>query len=219
MSEPSTPDPLASAPVAAIAQIIPGIDNETLVKLAGLFASTSAASTAEAVALALAKLNRRKVTAGEYDPKSSYHPSKAKRKFLTRVCLDNGTPINEDTLFDREVELLNQITRPGRYINRRVEVVIVEAGPDNTFVDIRRRNKTPDQRNELRAVVRTLGELLEKVVDEQNKVLEEEDLWREARAGVIAKATEERRIAKAAGITRESFSSKATREAREKAGV
>jgi hypothetical protein len=120
----------------------------------------------EDIAKGIAASTRRKVTFGEYDalgPRNSYHPkSKAETPVLKRNFWQNGAQLNHSTLFDREIELLNRITHSGRYMDRKVEIIYT---PED--VHIRYANKSPDQRMELKNFFRSLQELLETVVKEQ----------------------------------------------------
>jgi hypothetical protein len=119
-----------------------------------------------AVAQGIAATTRRKVTFGEYDargPRNFYHPkSKAETPKLKREFYQNDTFCHDQTLMDREITLLNRITHSGRYMNRLVEVITSEDA-----IRIRYNNKTPDQKMELKNFYRSLVELLEIVVKEQ----------------------------------------------------
>ncbi len=148
----------------------------------------------------------RRMTIGEYIRRgkiNQYHPDpKVKLKF-TREYYQNGRLIEFATCFDREVELLNQITHSGRYIDRLVEVVVEQNGSEEA-VDIRFSNKK-DKAFELKGKARDFTDMLQQIVAaqaEERAEMEDEKADRAERA-------ERRRT----------FNSKATREAREKAGV
>jgi hypothetical protein len=119
-----------------------------------------------AVASGIAQTTRRKVTNGEYEQRgriNSYHPKgKAETPTLKRQVWQNDTLLQQSTLFDREIDLFNRITHSGRYMDRKVEVIFTE---DDVY--IRYNNKTADQRFELKNHFRSLIELLEKVVKDQ----------------------------------------------------
>ena len=138
----------------------------------------------------------RKVAMGQYDPKTPFHPNKKKASRLTRPVFQNNTRLMDAQLFDREIDLLNQIVRSGRYINRLIEVVVTADGAEE-IVYISYKNKTFDDRMEHRGAYRDLTDMFQKIVAEQNEVLAQEGLLREERKA-----------------KRESFSSAATREAR-----
>ena len=81
----------------------------------------------------------RKMTIGEYVRRgkiNQYHPDPKVRLKFDREYYQNGRLIEFATTFDREVELLNQITHSGRYIDRLVEVVVIQNGSEEA-VDIR----------------------------------------------------------------------------------
>lgn len=149
----------------------------------------------------------RKVSFGEYQRRggiNQYHPDpKVKLKF-DRDYFQNGHQIQFANTYDREVELLNQITHPGRYINRLVEVVIIQNGSEEA-VDIRYSNKR-DKAFELKGYCRNLTDMLEQIVAAQ----------KEEREGMEDEKADRQERARA----RRGFGEgKATREARERAGV
>ncbi len=143
----------------------------------------------------------RKVTAGQYDPKTPFHPNKKKTPRLNRVVFQNQTRLNPSQLFDREIELLNQIVRSGRYLNRLIEVVVSDEGAEE-IIELRYKNKTIDDRMAHKSAYRDLTDMLTQIVNEQNALLADE-----------GKLKEERKA------RRESFSSAATREARARAAA
>lgn len=166
---------------------------------------------AAAISNGIASSTRRKVTNGEYaqrGPRNSYHPnSKAETPVLKRDFFQNDIHVDEVTLTDDEVRLLNRLTHSGRYFDRLVEVFTTEDA-----VHVRYNNKTPDHRFELKNHFRTMLELLQIVVKQQ----EAEDK--------VAKELEEEKLAerRKREEAKEKFNfgnSKASREAREKAGV
>lgn len=152
---------------------------------------------AEGITAGIAKTQRNKVPFGAYDPKTAFHPVKATAPKLVRKCFQNGVEMSWDTLHDREVELLNRITHGGRYIDRTVEVVILEDGTDS-MVDIRYHNKTPDHRFANASKWRDLTDMLKQIV----KAQEAED-----------REDEEQRQVKAAAKSRPFGNSRATQEA------
>lgn len=101
---------------------------------------------------------RRKVSIGEYDPKTACQPDKTKTIKLTRVCFQNGAFIHAHVLYNDEIELLNGLTHSGRYIDRLVEVVLVPNGAEDE-VHINYNNKTNDQRNKVVTKVNSVGEV------------------------------------------------------------
>lgn len=152
----------------------------------------------DAVAAGIAAGTRRKVTFGEYQARGGYspfHPDPKKRVKFNRAYFQNGRPIELATAFDAEVELLNQITHSGRYIDRLVEVVVQQDGSEET-VDIRFSNKS-QYAFELKGKAKDFTEMLRQIVAAQK--LEREE------AEEIETARQERK--------RSFGSGKATREA------
>ena len=93
-----------------------------------------------------------------------------KRKVsLTRPVMDNGKLLIEDRLTDKEIVLLNQIRRSGRYLGRKIEVIVRSLGDDiaDESVEIRYSDRTPDQRLTNARLFRDFEELVNKIVIEQ----------------------------------------------------
>lgn len=150
----------------------------------------------------------RKITIGEYNRTrgSQYHPDPKVKVKMTREYYQNGRLIEHAITFDREIELLNQITHSGRYIDRLVEVVVVQNGADEA-IDIRFSNK-PNFAFELKGKARDFTDMLQQIVAAQKLERDEMDDDRADRA--------ERKTARQA---RSFGNGKASREAREAAGV
>lgn len=190
---------LASTIAQAVAQAMAGVQGQQ----ADLGTTIGAA-----VASGIAATTRRKVTNGEYEargPRNIYHKkSKAETPKLKREAFQNGTAMKEDTLFDREIELLNRITHSGRYMDRLVEVIF---GDD--AIELRYNNKG-DHGYALKNHFRSLIELLEVVV----KVQEAED----KDAKEMAEFQLAEKLTRQAAKERHFGQSKTTQEARERAG-
>ena len=155
-----------------------------------------------AVAAGLNKHTRPKVSYGDYArrPHSSTHPDPAypNGPALTRETWVNGHREEQHVLTDKEIHLFNRLSRTGRFLNRLWEVQV-----SADVVDIRYNNRTVDQRNELMEFGKKQIQQLEAVVaemDELNAIDADE---------VEQKVEARRRFG----------NSKASREAREKAGV
>ena len=144
----------------------------------------------------------KKVTAGQYDPKTPFHPNKKKAVKLNRAMYQNGTRLSPNRMFDREIALANQIVRSGRYINRLIEVIVRQDGSDEV-VELRYKNRTIDDRMEHKGAYRDLTDMLTKIVDEQNALLAEEGQIREARKSFNTAATREARARAAADAANE----------------
>lgn len=124
---------------------------------------------ADGIAEGMARLAPKRIKPGSslYDPKSPFRSKNGPR--LKGTVLDNGIALREESLYDREIELCNQITKPGRYINRLVEVLISDDAGTRVVL-LRYSDKGVDQRMENKNYWRSLQELLEKIVKEQNAV-------------------------------------------------
>lgn len=105
---------------------------------------------------------RRRVTLGEYDPKTWAQPDKRKTHRLQRECYQNGGWMNPNSMTNKEIDGLNAITHSGRYINRLVEVVIRPNGAEDE-VHLRYNNKTIAQRLDFKGHVQSLEHLLDQV--------------------------------------------------------
>ncbi len=122
----------------------------------------------DAVAAGIAAGQRRKVTFGEYQARggnSPFHPDPNKRVTMKRSYFQNGRQIEHSTAYDAEIELLNQITHSGRYIDRLVEVVVVQDGSEEA-VDIRFSNKS-QYAFELKGRCRDFTEMLRQIIAAQ----------------------------------------------------
>lgn len=129
---------------------------------------------ADGIARGLASVSPKKVTFGRYDPKTPFHPVRIQTPKLLRPSFQNGRMMNAEMLHDAEIKLLNQIHRPGRYLDRNIEVVISEDGSESVL-DLRYRDKSVDDRFFMKGLFRNLQDLLEQIVKEQ-AVLDEEEL-------------------------------------------
>lgn len=129
-----------------------------------------------AVSQGIAANTRRKITIGEYNARggnSPFHPDPKVRVKMNRAYYNNGRIIELATAFDREVELLNQITHSGRYIDRLVEVVVTQDGSEET-VDFRFSNKS-QYAFELKGKAKDFTAILEQIVAAQTVEREERE--------------------------------------------
>ena len=164
------------------------------------FAETIGNAIAQGIAQAQGP---KKVTFGQYarTPHSSFNKDRVK---LTRQSYQNGRVQQEERLTSKEISLLNRLTHSGRYLDRQVEVIVNTEGADAT-VDIRFNTKTPEQRLELKGLARNFEDMLQQIV-----------VLQEAEDAEVA----ERELERQTAPTRRHFGeSKASKEAREKAGV
>lgn len=157
----------------------------------------------DAVAKGIAANTRRKITQGEYNARgghSPFHPDPKKRLKFNRVYSQNGRICELATTYDDEIELLNQITHSGRYIDRLVEVVVSQDGSEEV-VDFRFSNKT-QYAFELKGKAKDFTEILRQIVAAQTAERAEEEETRNERSN-----------------RRHFGNSKASQAARDKAGV
>ena len=112
----------------------------------------------------------KKKTMGSYDPKSPFHPDKKKASKLRedRVYLQNGARIEAVRTYDAEIDLLNEIHKPGLYCNGLVEVAISKRG-SKEVVELVYANATPDQTMELMQVAPSLLAMLRQIVNAQEE--------------------------------------------------
>jgi superfamily II DNA or RNA helicase len=106
----------------------------------------------------------RKVPFANHKPRSSFNPTGNKRRKLSRRCYQNGYPMNIVLLHDREIALLNDL-KAGKYLNGLVTVRVNDRGVDTTL-DILYKNKTPDDKMNLKNEFRSLTEFLERAIKE-----------------------------------------------------
>lgn len=134
-----------------------------------------ASAIGNAIADALARnAGPQKVKFGEYVRRRN-----AGRPTLRCLVLINGNRLDPDGETPETINLLNQITSSGRYFDRKVEVIYGHDGADEA-VEIRYANKTVNQRNDLRAYIRSFTDMVQQIVTEQKKEREEARLLSEA---------------------------------------
>lgn len=128
-----------------------------------------ASAIGTAVAEAMAINNPKKVTYGAYLKRPTLnHPLGLLSPKLARQYFQNGRLISYDQVNDEQVLLLNRITHSGRYLDRRVEVVVRDEGGDGQSVDIRYKNVGIDDRMELKSLFRNFTDLVRQIVDAQD---------------------------------------------------
>lgn len=137
-----------------------------------------ASAIGTAVAEAMAVNNPKKVTYGAYLKRGTKnHPlGMLSPKFTAgRTYYQNGRLITYDNVDDEQVKLLNAISHSGRYIDRKVEVIVRDDGADTQYVDIRYKNASIDDRMEVKSLFRNFTELVQKIHDEQAEERAEEE--------------------------------------------
>jgi len=119
----------------------------------------------KAFASGLASTTRRKVTIGEYVAKM-----KVGRSVLRRRVFQNGYPVQVTftSPTNTEVDLLNQITHSGRYLNGVVDVVLANEGAEEV-IHLSYNCATIDQRMENKSLWNGFDDLLAKIVAAQKE--------------------------------------------------
>jgi hypothetical protein len=119
-------------------------------QLAALIAKATAAAVADAVVKVQEKTT----------PNEVRFIAPPDRPKLTRKTIFCGAIEEERRLSDEEILLYNQVT-PGRYHNRRWEVIEREEGSDGKTVEIRIPVSTVDDRMQLPSLVNILKEMIQ----------------------------------------------------------
>lgn len=151
---------------------------------------------AEGIAAGIALTAPKKVSFGQYASRENKGRSK-----LRRECYQNGHFIHDRVLTNKEIQLLNRITRSGRYIDRRVEVIVKQEDNNPEVLYLKYKDKTVDERFEFRGYVKSLEDMLQQIVTAQDA--------EDKANGVEAPEPGRRPFG----------SSRTTQEARERAGV
>jgi hypothetical protein len=107
----------------------------------------------------------------KFKHKTPWNPTGRKdslRPQFTRTYYQNGAQIAMWHVTDADIELLNQL-RPGRYFDRKVEVVerVGENVGDHASIEIRYNNASADQRFDLKNYFRNFSEMLRLIVEQQ----------------------------------------------------
>jgi len=119
----------------------------------------------------------RAVTLGQYEPNSPFQEGLTKKQLpkMTRRYFENGRLIADHLVTPSEIKLLNQIARPGRYLDRLVEVIIREPnGPDDLGEVTFRYSNKRDNMDKIKQHARNFREMLALIFIEQEKALDRE---------------------------------------------
>lgn len=143
------------APVATQADgaASPQANSDAMAMLANMIGQQVAAAVTAAQPV-------KRMTFGEYQRRAKKGRSK-----LRRISWQNGILMQESTLSNKEIDLMNAITHTGRYVNRLVEVIVREEGADEV-VEFRW-NMKRDAQFELKGFARNFQDILEQVVAAQ----------------------------------------------------
>jgi hypothetical protein len=167
----------SAAPASPLEALIPGlgagIDPTATFTMAD-FAKMLGAAVAQGVAQAMPAQPAQRMTFGQYMKRLN-----AGRPKMRRPYFENGIHQEGLVLSNTEIDLLNQITRTGRYINRLVEVIVRQEGADEILE--MRWNTKRDAIFELKGYARNFEDICRQVVEAQ-KAEQEADDAREDRA-------------------------------------
>ncbi len=125
---------------------------------------------ADGIARGMQELAPKRIKPGSslFDPKSPFRSKKGPT--LRGDVYHNGIKLNQDQLYDAEIDFCNKITKSGRYVDRLVEVrVSDDAGA--RVVLISHPDKGIDQRMENMRHWRSFKELLQLIVEQQGTVV------------------------------------------------
>lgn len=109
----------------------------------------------------------RRKTQGEFNrtKRTTFHPDPKVKLNLKRKWYQNGVVLDKQYLKDEEISLLNQIMRPGRYVEKRVLVTLIDQA-DASEGHITYSN-TREPALELKGTAATLRDILLWIVTEQ----------------------------------------------------
>ena len=118
--------------------------------------SELASQISKGIAEGIAESRPKKLSFGQYTKREALRNPKPKFK-PQHTFAQNGFPMRHETLTAEEIALLNRITRGGRYVNRKVEVVYKDESGDIS-VNFVYPNRTVDQRMDYRFNLRQIVE-------------------------------------------------------------
>jgi len=121
--------------------------------------------------------NPKKVTYGAFlkRPTAKHPLGPVMGPKLSRTYFQNGRLITYDSVTDEQILLLNRITHSGRYIDRKVEVIVRDEGGSGQSVEFRYSNASIDQRMELKSLFRNFTDLLQQIVAAQDEERAEDE--------------------------------------------
>lgn len=130
----------------------------------------------------------RQKTMGEYlrTLKTPAHPEGVTNMHhLKRKVYQNGYEVDEYQINNNAIDKCNAIVRPGRYLNRLVEVRVSQDADQALYLSYN--NRTIDQRMENKGHWRNFEDLVTQIVAEQDKFLNEDREMRDALKEVVAR--------------------------------
>ena len=163
MSTPQVPEPKSLSQTEFVAAIAAAVQ----AALAAHNGPNQAEVIAEAIAAGMAKnAPIRKMSYAEYTKtgrgRGPYGDGSVK---MDRQYFQLGSRIMEHNVTNEEVELLNRLDRPGRYLDRLVEVIFQQDGPEEV-VNIMWPCRTRDQIAHQQEKFNGLADLLRKIIAE-----------------------------------------------------
>lgn len=118
----------------------------------------------------------KKVTYGAFLKRpTKNHPLGLLSPKLSRTYFQNGHLIQYDSVNDEQVLLLNRITHSGRYLDRKVEVIVRDNGGDSQSVELRYKNNSIDDRMELKSLFKDFTDLVKQIVAAQDEERAEDE--------------------------------------------
>lgn len=129
-------------------------------------ASVDITALAKAITEAVAEASPvKQVHISRYRAQTPWNPTgELRRRKMEARFLQNGIELRDWHITDEDIDLLNQI-KPGRYMDRKVEVVERNENGSRT-VEIRYSNQSIGQRMEMKNYARNFTELLQNIVTE-----------------------------------------------------
>ena len=179
----STPDPNApvtltidqlNALVGTITQqVMAGLTNAGALGASG---GDLGAVIGTAVADGIARNTRRRISVGEYQERQ-----RKGRSILRRPAFQNDKAVDPGVLSNLETDLLNAITHSGRYVDRKVEVIVGSDGVEE-IIYLRYHDAKPEHQFALaNSGVRDFGSMLQMIVNAQTVERDERDREREVK--------------------------------------
>jgi hypothetical protein len=130
----------------------------------------------DAVALGLEKNNPKKVTFGQYLKRGTKnHPLGLASPKFSRQYFQNGHEVPYDAVPDEDVLLLNSLTHSGRYLDRKVEVILRDTGGDTQSLEFRYRNGSIDDRMDLKGLFKSFHDLVYQIAAAQAEERREDE--------------------------------------------
>ena len=164
---------LADAPTDSTPAIPANLNMNDPTVLAALFKSLGLA-----VGEGMKATTRPKMTFGECSQREA-----AKKHKLTVTAFQNDKQVSATQLTNAEIDLLNRVSRSGRYIERQVEVIFNDTSGER-IVLLRYNDATADDRFRMRGDVRNFEDMMRQIVTAQDAENAEDEAQRDAIAEI-----------------------------------